>query len=64
MQQKELQLRKKLFDVRAAANAQRIKIDALVRERDQTISRLPMELLVEIFGLCTCPDSLEDGIYR
>ena len=64
LQQEELRLLKQLFGVHNAANAQRIKIDALVRERNRTISCLPMELLVKIFVFCICPDSLEEGIYR
>ena len=66
LQQEELQLLKQLLDVRAAADAQKIKIDALIRERNETsrTSRLPVELLVKIFGLCICPDSsLAESIY-
>ena len=63
LQQEELQLVKQLLDVRATANAHRIKIDALVRDRNRTISRLPTELLVRIFDLFIHLGDLE-GIYR
>ena len=64
LQQEELQLLKQLFDVRAAAKAQKIKIDVLIRERNRPTLDLPTELLVNIFYLCICPDTLERGIYR
>ena len=51
LRQEEQQLVKQLLDIRVAANVQKIKIDALVRERNRTISRFPMELLVQIFDL-------------
>ena len=64
LQQEELQLLKQLFDVRAAAKAQKIKIDVLIKERNRPTLDLPTELLVNIFYLCICPDTLERGIYR
>ena len=63
LQREELQLVKQLLDVRATANAQRIKIDMLVRDRNQTISHLPMELLLRIFDLFIHLRDLE-GIYQ
>ena len=63
LQQEELQLVKQLLDVRATANAQRIKINTLVRDRNRMISRLPMELLLRIFDLFIHLGDLE-GIYR
>ena len=50
LEKQEQQLLQHLLDVRAALKTQRSKIDALIRERNCTISRLPAELLVRIFS--------------
>ena len=64
LQQEELQLLKQLFDVRAAASAQGIKIDALVRERNRTISCLPAELLDRIFNIYIHLEGPEEIYWR
>ncbi|KAL4079595.1 hypothetical protein J3A83DRAFT_1128675 [Scleroderma citrinum] len=58
LEEKEQRLLKLLIDVRVATNAQRTRINALVRERGRTISRLPTELLVYIIGFCIGPNSI------
>ncbi|KAL4079608.1 hypothetical protein J3A83DRAFT_1131035 [Scleroderma citrinum] len=58
LEQKGQQLLKELLDVRAATDAQRTRIDVLVRERGRTIACLPTELLVWIFTLCIGPNSV------